>query len=272
MIFFSDMDGTFLNSHKEVCDLNWQALDAIAAAGHQFVPCTGRAMSDIYPEILDHPAVRYVVSANGAAVTDIATGKVIHRKDLGHARAFFCHELAEGRDVTFDIFADGCCYTPRSQYDRLEEFVPNDPFMLKGMLSARVPYDADVRDFMLSCKHIERIAYYWRDPADRDAIEISLLIDPTMSCVRSYATNIEVSDAEAIKGDALIWLCEHLGIPRTDAVAFGDNINDLSMIEEAGRGVAVANAEREVRDAANEVCAANDAGGPGAYILTLLGV
>ena len=40
MIFFSDMDGTFLTSTKQVSDMGWRALDALAAAGIEFVPCT----------------------------------------------------------------------------------------------------------------------------------------------------------------------------------------------------------------------------------------
>ena len=57
MIFFSDMDGTFLTSTKQVSDMGWRALDALAAAGVEFVPCTGRPLSGIPAEVLAHPSV-----------------------------------------------------------------------------------------------------------------------------------------------------------------------------------------------------------------------
>lgn len=54
MIFFSDMDGTFLTSTKQVSDMGWRALDALAAARVEFVPCTGRPLSGIPAEVLAH--------------------------------------------------------------------------------------------------------------------------------------------------------------------------------------------------------------------------
>ena len=93
---------------------------------------------------------------------------------------------------------------------------------------------------------------------------------PDISVVRSVSNSIEISDARATKGEALSWLCSHLGISRADAVAFGDNINDIPMIEAAGTGVAVANAEDETKGAADAVCGANNNAGVGTFIMQLL--
>ena len=95
MIFFSDMDGTFLTSTKQVSDMGWKALDALAAAGVDFVPCTGRALSGIPKNVLAHPAVHYAVSANGASVAkldevdpqDIQKATIIHRAPLAREKA-----------------------------------------------------------------------------------------------------------------------------------------------------------------------------------------
>lgn len=269
MIFFSDLDGTFLNSKKEVGPGNLAALDAIYRAGMQFVPCTGRAYTGIPSEILEHPATRYAIAANGAAVVDLASGEVLHRRDLGHERAHALRRLCLGRDTTFDIFADGCVFLQRGVYDRLSDFM-DDPYTLQGMLRMRTPYDGDTDAFLDALVHVERIAYYWRDPADCEAIIAAAKGVPEVTVVRSAANNIEVSDARATKGDALAWLCEHLGIPLGKAVAFGDHINDISMLEAVGTGVAVANAVRETRAAADAVAGSNDEDGPGAFIQQLL--
>ena len=55
-----------------------------------------------------------------------------------------------------------------------------------------------------------------------------------------------------------------------DIVSFGDNINDLSMIEAAGTGIAMGNAEDTVKRAADDVAGTNDEGGVGEYLLQLL--
>jgi len=58
---------------------------------------------------------------------------------------------------------------------------------------------------------------------------------------------------DANKGHALSLLCSDLGIDRHDVLAIGDSVNDASMLAWAGRGVAVAHADRYALDAATEV-------------------
>lgn len=269
MIFFSDLDGSFLATDKSIGAVNRAALDEIERLGMQFVPCSGRALGGIDPWLLSHPAVRYAIAANGATVTELESSETVYRADLGHERARRLFELARGRDVTFDIFADGKCFEHRSTLVRLGDFVPDAAF-LKGMLATRTPFDGDTLEFMDTLEHIERIAFYWHDPADRDFLDRESRRLADVSVVRSYETNVEVSDGCATKGSALSWLCDHLGIPAADAVAFGDNVNDVSMLEAAGTGVAMGNAAPEAKDAADAVCATNDEEGVGRFILELL--
>lgn len=269
MIFFSDMDGTFLSSAKTVPAENWAALDALSEAGGSFVPCTGRAFSGLDPHILAHPAVRWAVCANGASVYEAKTGKLLHRVPLDRARLLHLWEIAQGRDVLFDVFADGRCYSLRSALGELGRFV-DDPALLAAMRAMRTPVDESLRTLIESRDDADRVTYLWRDPADRDALLCGLSEVEGIAIVRSLPMNLEVSDAAATKGTALTWLCAHVGEDIAGSVAFGDSINDLSMLEAAGCGVAMANAEPEVRAAADAVCATNDEAGVGRFIMTRL--
>lgn len=270
MIVFSDLDGTFLDSHKEIPAANREALDALAQTGGMFVPCSGRPLTGMPREILEHPAVRYAISANGATVTDLRTNQAIHQTGLGLTRALKLYELTRGRDVTFDFFADDHDFIARADFDRLGDFT-DDPYLLKSMQDTRTPFDGDPVAFAHTLHNIERIAYYWRDPADRAAIWAEAERDPSVAVVQSYDNNIEVSDRAASKGSSLVWLCGHLGVDVADVVAFGDHINDISMVESAGTGGAVANARPETIAAADVVVASNDEAGPGRWILEQLG-
>ena len=232
MIFFSDMDGTFLNSKKEVTPTGRRALDELASRGLEFVPCTGRAAAGVPDELLEHPAVHYVVSSNGAVVvrldetapTDIARGKVLRSTPLPIEKALAVWNISKHYDVTYDVFADGDCFTPRRMWDRLDEFI-EDPYILMSMRTTRTPRDEEVPEILASAHTIERVSMYWKDPADRDAINAQLAQMPGIDLMRSYPMNIEVMEKGASKGAAMIWLCEHLGMGAADAVAFGDNIN-----------------------------------------------
>lgn len=275
MIFFSDMDGTFLTSTKQVSDMGWKALDALAAAGADFVPCTGRALSGIPKNVLAHPAVHYAVSANGASVAkldevdpqDIQKATIIHRAPLAREKALAIWQIARKYDVTFDIFADGKCFLRRDLHERLAEFM-RDPHILRTMIASRTPVDEEPDQTIERVANFERVAMYWKNPQDRDAILAELSTMGGIEVTRSYPENIEVMEAGASKGSAMVWLCEHLGTDASKAICFGDNCNDISMLELAGCGAAVCNAELEVRDAADIILASNDEDGVPAYILS----
>ena len=129
MIVFSDMDGTLLTSDKQMSDATWSMLDELARRGIEFVPCTGRPLSGIFEPILAHPSVHYAVCANGASVwqldddvpNDASRATRILSRPLDRGIAHRVHRIAAGHDVTFDIFADGQCFLPRSLYTRLDE-------------------------------------------------------------------------------------------------------------------------------------------------------
>lgn len=278
MIVFSDMDGTFLTSEKQVSEECRAALDALAARGIEFVPCTGRSLAGVPTELLEHPAVHYAVSSNGAVVaeldtcakSDLSRARIIRSTPLSREKAHAVLGIARGYDVTFDVFADGNCYLRRDLYERIPEFVP-DVNIARSMLSNRIPVDEEPEVTIDRVEVLERVAMYWRDERDRDAILAELKRVPEIEVTRSYAMNIEVMEAGTSKGTALAWLCAHLGIDRAEAVAFGDNMNDVSMIELAGTGVAMANAEAEVRSSADRVAPTNDEAGVAKTIMELLG-
>ena len=152
MIVFSDMDGTLLTSDKQMSDATWAMLDELARRGIEFVPCTGRPLSGIFEPILAHPAVHYAVCANGASVwqlddgtpADASRATRILSRPLDRAIAHRVHSIAADHDVTFDIFADGQCFLPRSLYGRLDEFCGGDPHIAASLKRTRTPIDMDI--------------------------------------------------------------------------------------------------------------------------------
>lgn len=92
------------------------------------------------------------------------------------------------------------------------------------------------------------------DPSETSGIidDISAM-HPSLSVTQSGAYVIEVMPKGVDKSHGLRMVCEHLDIDREDVIAFGDNKNDIAMIEWAGTGVAVANAVDELKDVADIV-------------------
>ena len=69
----------------------------------------------------------------------------------------------------------------------------------------------------------------------------------------SVPRNVEINREDATKGRALLALAKHLGIEREQVMAFGDGLNDLTMIEAAGLGVVMANGVDELKNCANYI-------------------
>lgn len=72
-----------------------------------------------------------------------------------------------------------------------------------------------------------------------------------LNVTSSFYTNIEITSRGMGKGAAVAWLADYLGVPRSQVMAFGDNTNDLQMLEAAGVGVAMGNGAAELKKRAD---------------------
>ena len=84
---------------------------------------------------------------------------------------------------------------------------------------------------------------------------------PALSIVRSAPHLLEIIERTVSKATGIELLLAHYGIDRTEALAFGDNYNDIPMLRYVGHSVAMGNAPEEIKGTANSVTEANDADG-----------
>ncbi len=276
-IVFCDLDDTFLSTDKRLIERNMAALDALAARGIGFVPCTGRNLGGvlIFEELASHPSVRYAVTSSGAVVYDLRAREVLHERTVGAVRTRALYDLVRPLEVSFDIFADGRIYSERWRLERLKGF-GIDPFTLGHLLSTRTPIDVTVDEITARVRLVERISIFGTsDPAGRDDLTRARAAVAEVEGLRwtsAHPLGTEVVDARCSKGEALAWLCGYLGIDAGESVAFGDSDNDREMIEAAGMGVAMGNGYGSVRRAADVIAPANDEAGVAAVLEDLLGL
>ena len=268
-IVFADMDGTFVDAEKRVPPLNMRALDRLNELDIPFVPCTGRPVAAVPPELLSHPATRYVVGANGSVVHNVRSGEAFHPRDIDPALVIELYERIRDLKVTFDVFIDGVVYAPRRRYEAMGSYGISDG-MLKMLRKVRKPVDMDVPQIVARGGHIEKITCFWGDEAAREGIERAIAAMSGLTVGKGDPKNFEFQAEGVSKGSALLWLCERLEIRVPQSVAFGDEMNDLPLIEAAGWGVAMANGNDAVRAVADDIAPANDEAGLGVYLLNML--
>lgn len=96
--------------------------------------------------------------------------------------------------------------------------------------------------------------------------QITALLPEELSAQVSENSIVMVQPKGVEKGKALRAVCERLGISLSETVAFGDDWNDISLLQAAGTGVAVENALPEVKNAADEICGSNEEDGPAKWM------
>lgn len=98
-------------------------------------------------------------------------------------------------------------------------------------------------------------------PSHREAEVLRQLLPESVCLQISEGTLAMIQPQGVDKGRALLGLCENLGISPQAAVGFGDDLNDIPLLQACGWGVAVSNALPEVKAAAQEVCLSNQKDG-----------
>lgn len=254
------MDDTFLAQNKHVPAANRALLDVLHERGVPFVPCTGRPVSAVPHEVLAHPATRFAVGANGAVVHDVRNDRRLCVMGIRKQAVLSLYERVRGVETTFDIFADGEVFSERSRYEAMGSYGIDAP-SLEVLRRVRQPVDYSVPQIVARVGVVEKITCFWRTRKDRERLIETIRQEPLLSRSSGHPQNFELQAAGVSKGSALVWLCEHLGMDVSHAVAFGDALNDVSMLQAAGDGVAMANALPEVLAAADHVAGdCNDAG------------
>ena len=268
-LVFTDLDGTFVDSRKRVPERNRRVLALAAQKGVQFVPCTGRNASGIPPVLAESDAVRYAVCSNGASVVDLREGRSLRSVPMDPAQVKELYAAIGDLPVTFDVFIGDKVYTERRRLPIVSEAAEGDPVMERFFLNLRTLHDRSL-DELLELGPVTKVTFLHPGNVHRDAVRAAVDSVEGLEWTYSLANNTEVARAGANKGAALRWLCEYLGVDAADVVAFGDGDNDLQMIQAAGDGVAMANAEPKVIAAADHVTASCDEAGVAAYLEPML--
>ena len=262
-----DLDGTLLTTDKRLTDRSRQALERAAAHGAFIVPATGRIYRGLPQSVLDLPFLQYAILSNGAQVYDVMRNRDIYMAELPVAQAAKIMGWLDGWPVLYDCYMGGRGWMQADMYARIDDYALS-PAIAVYMKSIRQPVP-DLKKFIFDCgTSVQKIQVFCPDDATQRNIFDSLPFDG-VSVTSSVPRNVEINHEDADKGKALLALAAHLGIPREQTMAFGDGLNDLSMLRAAGTGVAMANAVDAVRAAADVVTGSCDTDGVAMVIESL---
>ena len=246
----SDLDGTLLNKNKEITPRLFEALEKLDELGIYFVPSTGRPFGTVPKAIKELPFLKYVITSNGATIYDATEQKNIIENYLTPEAVDAVIEIAKELPVITEYFIEGKAFIAKAVYDDLSPFdlTESHEFYIKN---SRTP----VEDFWNEMKRnnavLENINLVFKDMEQRKEIWDRLKALGLASVTAATTKNIEITSLYATKAQALEKLCEVLGFSRENVLAMGDGDNDMPMIQFAGIGVAMANGEEHIKQAAD---------------------
>lgn len=256
-LILADLDGTLLNENKQLTPRSRAALERAAAAGCQVVIATGRFFGGVPNFLKELPFLRYFILMNGAKVYDRETDTVLYRSEIPLDTAQAVYRLLEGLECTIDCYQNDQGLMPRKFLDRLDFYIP-DPIVRTIIGPNRLPVDDLPTAMAQGGDSVQKMQAFFPNLELRpQAMKLLQEQFPQLIQSISLPTNLELNASGATKGDALEAVCRHLGLDIQDAAAFGDGTNDLTMIQKAGVGVAMANADPQVLQYADLVAPSN---------------
>lgn len=266
-----DLDGTLLDSQKRLSQRNRETLTECIRQGVEVVPCTGRIWSGVPDFIREFPGIHYAITVNGAIIEDLEQHCILTERKMSCEKAVEILELAKQLNAMYDVYVDGGGVGEKRFMEHLEDYGIS-PKLREMILATRQIVPDVIEEVRRKARPVEKINYFFGDAEERLRARKMLEARKDVLVSASFSNNLEINEPGAAKGEALLRLASHLGVEPRQTMGFGDGENDISLIRQAGIGVAMENGEEIVKKAADYVTVTNDEDGVAAALEYLLGI
>lgn len=247
-----DLDGTLLDHDGNPRDEDVAAVRALAKRGVKITILTGRLYSGTRPSAEVLGIQGPVGCADGSHIVHAKGHKTLfHRGICGPAAKKLRESLAEHALATF-LFAEQTIVHDESGADYL-------PFLRTWSTDLRLAEKVTDHELWRSRTGMTAVVAVGNE-AGIDRAVAALGEDAAAMHVATFPFRRESEHwgmvaraAGGTKATALAWVAEHYGVGVHETVCVGDWLNDIPMLQEAGRSFAMAQAPDEVKQSATDV-------------------
>lgn len=252
-----DLDGTLLDQNRTLRPRTADALALASDRGCNIAITSGRNFLAVPKMIRDLSFIRYFILCNGALIYDRESDRYLYECSIPLETALSIYRDLGKTEVYYDCYLRDGAWAQAHHLETVHEMV-SDPTHLKVLYDTREPKEDLIAALKERGKDVCKVQAIFRDTETRDRVMTAMKAKyPSLEITTAYTYNLEFNMPDATKGKGLIKLAQILGIERKYVAAFGDGGNDISMIEEAGTGFAMANAPEEVRAHADVIAPSN---------------
>lgn len=267
-----DLDGTTLNSKKEISEENLRAIKKAQQQGHIVMLLSGRSPKSINAQLAKYGLDCPVGGSNGTAL--FADGKLLELTSLNLSQIQKIALEVEKEFVPYNITTNKGSFAPRNWGERLEkvlssgrvptEYFKNEHYKMFTTHPSEYGHAFfDQVEEVINNKEfsIQKCLILGLDPEQKKRLQLYLESIEETNVSSSSPFNLEVTHFNGHKGNGLTVMARHLNIPLEDTVAIGDEKNDIPMFNVAGLSIAMGNAEEEVKKHSDIVTLTNDENG-----------
>lgn len=254
-ILVLDIDGTLTNSQKTISKKTLRSLYTIQERGHKVVLASGRptpGITKLAEELKLQEYGGYILSFNGAKIINCSTQETIFEQTLPNNMISELYQAAIENQVGLVTYKNNKIITA-SKIDSYMELEAKVNHMKIKKVDNFVEYiDFEVNKCIMTGKpeHLAKVG-----------LDLKKKYGAILNIYRSEPYFLEIMPLYIDKAHSLGILLDHLGLSKEQMITCGDGFNDLSMIQYAGMGVAMANAQEIVKEAADYITLSNDEDG-----------
>ena len=230
-----DIDGTLLNSKKELPETAFQALQKARENGHDLAIATGRAPF-MFTKLREQLDIRTFISFNGQYI--VHDDRVIHTEALDPQLLEKIVNYAEERDHPL-VFMNG---------KKMISSIDYHPDIDESLKSLKFPHPETERNFHLDNEIYQSLVFCTKEEEAQYHEQFK-----DFQFVRWHRVSCDILPKGGSKASGIKKLIASTGHTIEDTIAFGDGLNDLQMMEVAGYSVAMDNGHPETKKVASHV-------------------
>lgn len=244
-----DMDGTLLNSKKQISEQTLEAVNRAFDAGKEVILSTGRCVAELREYFKLISGLRYVVCSSGAILYDVKEEKILYSNSISVELAEKILEASKKEDLMVHLLAIESIVQKRD-VPQMERFGMGVYQPMYEKVTTQV--DDIYAYYNEKPFEVPKLNLYHATAEGRDRTR-ERLAGLDLVLADAEKTSLECSATGVTKGTGLLRLCDHLGIGIDETIAVGDADNDLNILETAGLAVAVGNANEHVKAVADAI-------------------
>ena len=251
-----DVDGTLLNDEREISKRTLAALLKVQQMGVRIVLASGRPTYGLMPLAKTLELGNYggfVLSYNGCQIIKAQNGEILFERRINPEMLPYLEKKARKNGFAIFTYHNDTLITdsPDNEYIKNEALLNNLKIIKEDEFSTAIDF-APCKCMLVSDKEeaLIELEQHWEKR-----------LAGTLDAFRSEPYFLEVVSCGVNKANTLGALLEHLEVTREEAIAVGDGVCDVTMLQLAGMGIAMGHSQDSVKVCADYVTASNEEDG-----------